>query len=527
MSGPTRSWRQDTRRTSRRPARNRWLALVAALAFFACEVGAPAPRPNFLFCISDDQSWRDAGAYGNPDVATPNFDRIADEGILFRHAFAPSPSCTPSRGAILTGQDMWRLREGSVLHGTLPSDLSTYPEILAAAGYHVGHTGKGWGPGQIVPGGRTDHPAGPRYAERLENAPVGIAPLDYAAGFRRFLDERGDDQPFAFWFGALEPHYPYRGHDWSGSERLADVGVPGYLPATAGIRSELLDYYFEIEWFDAQLGQLIETLTQRGELDDTIIVVTSDNGMAAPRAKASLYDAGTRVPLAIRWGMRAPGGRVVEDFVNLIDIAPTFLEAAGLSVPADMTGRSLLPILLASRGGRLDPQRDFVATGYERHGADAYPSRAMRTFDYLYIRNYEPDRWPTAPNRPPPLPPEASAEAKATQGAQVLMRLREDPEIAPFAALAFDRRGPEELYALAGDPDQLHDLAADPAYAEIKQSLAARLTAYLRATADPRETGQPIRFDDYPSYDARWRRNHPETAKEWDRVVRSSHQHRR
>ncbi|MHC4620585.1 MAG: sulfatase-like hydrolase/transferase, partial [Planctomycetota bacterium] len=123
------------------------------------------------------------------------------------------------------------------------------------------------------------------------------------------------------------------------------MAVPESLPDVPEIRSDILDYYLEIEWYDQHLGRMIKLLKDMGELDNTLVVVTSDNGMPFPRAKANLYDLGVRMPLAVRWGGRVRGGRVVDDFISLTDLAPTFLEAAGLQVPAQMTGRSLVDIL--------------------------------------------------------------------------------------------------------------------------------------------------------------------------------------
>ncbi|MHC4464672.1 MAG: sulfatase-like hydrolase/transferase, partial [Planctomycetota bacterium] len=164
---------------------------TASLAISGCMDGIKfsagekfAKRPNILFCISDDQSWVHAGVYGDKVVKTPNFDRIAAEGVLFTHAFCAAPSCTPSRGAILTGQNIWRLEEGGLLLGTLPAKFQVYTELLEAAGYHVGFTRKGWSPGQVKPSGRTQNPAGRRYKN-----------------FKQFIEARPEGQPFCFWFG--------------------------------------------------------------------------------------------------------------------------------------------------------------------------------------------------------------------------------------------------------------------------------------------------------------------------------------
>lgn len=145
---------------------------------------------------------------------------------------------------------------------------------------------------------------------------------------------------------------------------------------------------------------MLETLEAHGELDNTLIVVTSDNGMPFPRAKATAYNYGVHMPLAIRWGkgIKDPG-RVIDDFINHVDFAPTFLELAGIEAPDQMTGRSLRNIFTSAKQGTVDPTRNMTVTGLERHvwaGPDGktYPRRAIHTNDFVYIRNYEPDRWP-------------------------------------------------------------------------------------------------------------------------------------
>jgi arylsulfatase A-like enzyme len=339
---------------------------------------APAKRPNVVLIIADDWSFPHAGAYGDRTVSTPNFDRVAREGALFTHAFTAAPSCTPSRAALLTGQAPHRLEEGGNLHGFLPKSYAVYPDLLEESGYVVGFTGKGWGPGRFEPGGRSRNPAGPVFKS-----------------FDEFLQQRTGDRPFCYLFGSTDPHRPYDPGSGAQSGLRPDrLQMPAFLPDTSEVRNDLLDYYFEVQRFDRQIGQILEALERSGDLERTVIVVTSDNGMPFPRAKANVYDAGARVPLAIRW----PGvtrGRAIDSFVSLADVAPTLLDAAGLKPPAAMTGRTLTPLLR----GESQPGRDRVFVERERHanvrrGDLSYPVRAIRTADFLYIRNFRPDRWP-------------------------------------------------------------------------------------------------------------------------------------
>ncbi len=477
--------------------------LVGAAALLPQHAARGGPtanaRPNILIAVTDNQSWEHCSAMGGPVVRTPAFDRVAAAGLLCRHAFAPCPSCTPSRSAILTGQDMWRLEEAGLLHGGFPATLPVYTEALADAGYHVGYTGKGWGPGRWDSHGRERDPAGVAYNSlRERTAPRGIARLDYAGNFDAFLQERETDQPFCFWFGAREPHRPFP-EDLGDEASRAHVRVPAFLPDVETVRRDFLDYYTEVEWQDRHLGRMLDRLEAMGELDNTLVVVTSDNGIQMPRGITTLYDHGTRVPLAICWGNRLQGGQTSDAFVNLTDLAPTFLEVAGLAAPDTMTGRSLLALLYGAEDAA---QRDAVFTGIERHtvcrpGELPYPSRAIRTPDYLYIRNYEPDRWPAgAPDYPAPAQGIYGDVDRGPTKAWMLAH-QEDPAVAPKFALCFGKRPAEELYHVPSDPDQVRNLAGHAEHETVRVRLSQRLAAHLARTGDPRAEGRSP-WDHYP-----------------------------
>jgi N-sulfoglucosamine sulfohydrolase len=439
-------------------------------------------QPNILFAISDDQSYLHTSAAGCRAVSTPTFDRVARSGIRFTHSFCSSPSCTPSRGAILTGQHFWRLEEGGNLWSSLPTKFSVYPEMLEAAGYHIGLQGKGWGPGDFKAGGRTRNPAGPNYKD-----------------FKTFFDSRPQDKPFCFWFGSTDPHRPYdKGAGQKAGIKLDDIEVPPWLPDNPTIREDLADYLSEIQRFDRDVGAILSIIEKAGELENTLIVITSDNGMPFPRAKTNLYDSGTRMPLAVSWPAAIPGGRVVDDFVSHTDFAPTFLEAAGLPVPASMTGRSLLPLLKSKGAGQVEKARDHVFTGRERHtqmraGGVGYPMRAVRTREFLYIRNYEPDRWPSGD--PPHFGDIDNGLSKEFVATHI-----DGPEYAKFYQLACAKRPSEELYDLRQDPAQQVNVASVTKYAVNKQKMAKMLHDYLARMDDPRGTGSKVVWDTSPYY---------------------------
>jgi len=455
-------------------------AAAVAMQRSALAAATRDARPNILFAFADDWVWPHASVAGDPVIKTPTFDRVAREGVMFTRAYVSAPSCTPSRGAILTGQYHWRLEEGANLWSTLPAKFQVYPDLLEQAGYHVGFCRKGWGPGSDTAGGRTRNPAGPRHKS-----------------FEAFLEARPAGRPFCFWFGSTDPH---RGYTWrSGVEsgmKLQDVRVPACLPDHEIVRTDLCDYYWEVQRYDRETGEMLKLLEAKGELDNTIVVMSGDNGLPFPRCKSNLYDLGTNAPLGIRWPAKVKGGRVVEDFVSLCDLAPTFLEAAGLKPPAAMTGRSLMTILASGKSGRVDPTRDHVLTGMERHTCaqagttEGYPMRAIHARDYLYIRNFKPERWPAGT-------PEAYRDIDGSPTKKYMMDNRDDPKVKPLFDLAFGKRPAEELYDRRKDPGLLKNVAADPAYADTRKQLADALMAELKATADPRALGQGDVFDQY------------------------------
>ncbi len=454
---------------------------------------ADARRPNILLVIADDWSWGHAGAYGCQWIKTPAFDRVAREGLLFSHAFTNNPKCSPCRASLLTGRNTWQLEEAMCHFGLFPAKWPVYPDLLEQAGYHVGHTGKGWGPGDFLAGGFTRNPAGPAYQKRKLKPPLpGIGATDFAGNFADFLAARKAGQPFCFWVGGHEPHRPYEdGAGLRAGRNPAAVTLPAYLPDSPVVRSDLLDYALEVEYFDANLGKILDQLEKTGELDDTLILVTSDHGMPFPRVKGQIYEAGFHLPLAIRWGRRVKPGRVVDDFINVRDFAPTFLDAAGLKVPASMSGRGFLDLLMSEKSGQIDPTRNRMVIGKERHDIgrpndQGYPVRALRTPEYLYVRNYEPDRWPVGN-------PETSYPNCDNGPTKTLITSRFDASY----RLCFGKRPAEELFKVNEDPDCLKNLAAEPSLQALKQQLITEMEALLRQDEDPRMFGHGEIFEAY------------------------------
>src|SRR5690625_1607003 len=488
---------------------------VVLIFLFATQVsiciGQNRP-PNVLIAISDDQSFPHASAYGSKFVETPGFDRLAEEGILFMNGWASSPGCSPSRAAMLTGRYPWQIEEAGTHASLFPSKYVVMPDLLEDAGYWVGYTGKGWAPGDWKANGRDRNPAGPEFQDGRLNPPHQfISNRDYAGNFEVFLEERPEGSPFYFWLGSSEPHRAYeKGIGLAAGKNLEDVEVPGFFPDTPEVRSDLLDYAVEIEWFDSHLSRAIAILEEIGELENTIIIATADQGMPFPRAKANLYRAGVHVPLAVRWGEVAPPGRIVEDLVNLIDVMPTILEAAEIEHPGEysMTGRSIMDILTSTEEGVIDPTREVTFAGRERHSSSrwkhlGYPQRSIRTQDYLYIRNFAPERWPAgSPRRIDngEITPMHVGyhDIDAAPTLDVMTENADNPIYNTYLYLSVAKSPAEELYDLRNDSDNLINLAMDPDYHQLTEELRNHLINFLLETRDPRVTGDGEIWETYP-----------------------------
>ncbi len=430
-------------------------------------------------------------------------------------------------------------------------------------GYFVGHTGKGWGPGKHF--GRTENPAGPAFSKLTASPPYrGISKNDYAANFAAFLEQKPDGQPFCFWYGATEPHRAFEAGSWrKAGKNLDDIVVPPFLPDTPEVRADIADYLVEIEHFDRHLGRMIDALADAGELDNTLIIVTSDNGMAFPRAKANCYESGIHMPLAICWGHRFPRGRTVDDLVGFVDLTATILEAAGVdwndvaadvplsspnlnpkfadeslrtvarrSQPAEpLSGRSLIDLLESDGTGLVDPSREAVFASRERHSSSryqnlAYPQRAMRTQQYLYIRNFRPERWPAgAPQRwdkpdQPGLAHGGYHDIDACPTLTFLVDHREDPAISPYFHWAVDHRPAVEIFDITADPGCLKNLAGRPEFAETEQRLRRQFESTLRETGDPRVLNEGEIFETYRRYSSLRSFPQPEWAEEQAEALR-------
>lgn len=482
------------------------LGLIASSLISCSQSKGEQKRPNILFAIMDDATYSHMGAYGCSWVKTPTFDRVANQGILFSNAYTPNAKCAPSRASILTGRNSWQLEEAANHWCYFPEKFKTYPEVLSENGYHVGYTDKGWAPG--IAGkinGKDRLLVGQAYNTRKTKPPTNaISTNDYSANFKDFLDSKDPDKPFCFWYGSREPHrrYEYGSGIKKGKKLMSDINeVYGFWPDNDTIRTDLLDYAFEIEYFDKQLALMLDELEARGELNNTIIIVTSDNGMPFPRIKGQEYELSNHLPLAIMWpnGIKDKG-RVIDDFVSFIDFAPTILEITGIqqekSKMAAIEGQSFTDILFTSKEGVIDPSRDHVLIGKERHDVgrpqdQGYPIRGIVKGDYLYIQNFEPSRWPAGD----PITGYLNCDGSPTK--TVCLNSKIDPETFDYWKWSFDKRPMNELYNIKKDPICMENLAKNPEYHQLLTQLKKQLFDELKQQSDPRMMGKGDLFDKY------------------------------
>ena len=525
--------------------------LILCQSGFAAEparFATTSQRPNILFCFADDWG-RYASAYakvnGRPSpsdvVKTPNIDRVAQRGVLFKNAFVNAPSCTPCRSSLLSGRYFFNTGRGAILQGAVwDANIPTWPLLLRDAGYHIGKSFKVWSPGTPADapfGGQqfAYQKAGAQHNNFSETVTKMIGEgvsLSDARGkllaevrgnFDAFLADQKPGQPWLYWFGPTTVHRTWvKGSGkklWGIEPDALKDKLPKFLPDVPEIRQDFADYLGEVQAFDAYIGELLKKLEAAGELDRTLIVISGDHGAPGfPGGKCNLYDFGIGVSLAAA-GPGIKAGRVVDDFVSLPDLAPTFLEAGGAKLPPGMNSRSLLNVLHSEKSGQVDAARKWVIAGRERHvgmareGNLPYPHRALRTGDFLYIRNFAPDRWPMGA-------PHAIADTSAPSQNELEFDTRvgfADMDAGPAKAwfvahrndsqwkwhydYAFGKRPTEELYDLAKDRDQIHNVAANPAYADQKKALSERLMKMLKDAGDPRVTGAGDTFDKPPFSD--------------------------
>ncbi|HKT12192.1 MAG TPA: sulfatase [Terriglobia bacterium] len=406
-------------------------------------------RPNFVFMISDDQSFPGAGCDGNAAVHTPNIDRLARDGLLFERAFAPSPSCSPSRSAILTGESPHETGT-SRFRSPMPPTQKTILEYLKPADYYTGAFKK-------------VH-QGAEFWRRWDfmglHKPV-----------RTFFDARPKDRPFYLHVGFHDPHRPYLpGERYPEKNPPNSVVVPGFLPDTPLVRKDIAHYYEAIERLDEKVGHVLQLLEKYDLEDNTLVIFTSDQGMSFPGAKGTLYDPGLHVPLIVRWPRKIKPGRTSSDLVSLEDLAPTWLEAVGVPVPQTMDGKSFLPLLL---GRSFEPREAvFAERNFHTH---LELIRCVRTSRYKLIQNYLPE----VPYRP------LSDIARSPSWRSIENLDHQGKLSSDLVGRYFKKpRSEEEFYDLQNDPWEMNNLANDSKYKSELLHLQELLSRWMIKTHD-------------------------------------------
>jgi len=493
---------------------------VAAPVFLASAgVEKASAKPNILFAIADDWSFGHAGAYGSKWVKTPGMDRVARDGILFTQAYTPNGKCSPSRASIVTGRNPWQLKEAGNHWAVFPPEFKSYQEALGEQGYFVGMTGKGWGPGiaKNAAGQDREMTGKPFDKKKFPAKPAkGISASNYAGNFDDFLDAVPKDQPWSFWYGGHEPHrsYEYGSGVAKGGKKTSDIDrVPACWPDTEEVRNDMLDYALEVENFDLHLSRMLTDLEKRGLLENTIVVVTSDNGMPFPHCKGYAYNNSDHLPLAIMWpqGIAKPG-RVVDDYVSFIDFAPTFLEVADVkqstSGMAAITGRSLTEIFKSDQSGRIIPERNHVLIGKERNDVgrpndEGYPIRGIVKDGMLYLHNFEIDRWPAG------VVETGYKDTDDSPTKTAVLATESIPKDKHYFDASFGKLPADQLFDLKSDPDCMKNLASTVSFAALKDQLFDE----LKQQEDPRLLGNGEIYDKYP-YGNESKRNF------YDRIMR-------
>ncbi len=506
-----------------------FLALVAIIFIASSQLNAQNQKPNILFFYADDWG-RIASVYKDSClgricdvVKTPTFDKVAEKGLLFTNAYFPVPQCTPCRASIATGSYFWRTGKTAFLNQQdgfegydAGNEFSGFGKILEDQGYFIGTSGKTlekrWTNAELVPGEK----GGYRFSLTIYNEKSKDERItkrnQLTDGYRETIQnllKQSNDQPFFFVYGAINTHRPWiRGSGkelWGIDPDDLQGKLPEYLADVPDVRQDIADYLGEIHALDLMLQIFMEELEKAGELENTIIIATGDNGPPGfTRGKTNLYDFGTAAPLMICGpGINKPG-RIISDFINLMDLTPTFIHIAGGKVPKEMDGKSIYPLLCSEKEGRIDPERNYVVFGRERHvhnsrpGNLSYPSRAIRTDSFTYIINPHSERWVQGN------PYEANEIAAPHElydlginGLKVfrdldasptkawVMSMRDNAENKKYWNWTFGNRPKEELYKNS-DIYQIHNLADEPTYKNVKQELSRKLKSIRKKTNDPR-----------------------------------------
>jgi N-sulfoglucosamine sulfohydrolase len=439
--------------------------LLAFFSTFALLHSAFSAQPNIVVFISDDHSQLDSRAYGSTEVRTPNMAQLAADGLKFTHAFVASPSCGPSRTAMLTG--LWSARNGAEAnHQGKRPEVPSLPTVLRRIGY------------EVVVIGKVAHNSWAKFYDFdvVIGPTVGISDKAEVA---KFLNERKSAKPLCLFIGTRHPHVP-----WSDERSYdpAEVNIPPTHVDTAVTREQRASYLTDITKSDTLLGE-VRALAREKVTGDTLFIYTSDHGGQWPFGKWNLYDAGIRVPLIIAWPGTLKPATSTDAMVSWPDLLPTFIELGGGGVPAGIDGQSFAGILR----GTTTTHRERIFTTHTGDGDfNVYPIRSVRTRDWKYLRN---------------LHPEFQHHSHITRSTgpsglvywKTWLTAAEKDPAAAATVQRFTTRPAEELYDLTTDPNELRNLATDPKQAERLAKMRSDLDAWMKQQGDTQPvSGKPL-----------------------------------
>jgi len=410
------------------------VCLFGAPVLSVCNFGqAPASKPNFVLIIADDVSWDDIGCYGNQQVKTPNIDRLAANGIRFTNFFLTASSSSPSRNSIITGRYPHNTG-GAELHTLPPDYMVSFPELLKQKGYFTAQAGK-------------FHMG--NYARRGFDLINENNKLNGDGGeelWLKLLQEKPGGKPFFMWLAAYDAHRQWGPNKFSGTHDPVDITPPFYLANGDKTKADLAKYYDEITRFDHYIGLVVNELEKQGLVDNTVLIVMADNGRPFPHCKTRVNDRGLKSPFIVHW----PGGitgkqQVCPGLVSAIDIAPTILDLAGISVPDHVQGHSFSSLLKEPA----KPFRNYVFGEHNWHDYEAH-ERMVRSKDLLYILNSRPQ-----------FPQMGPADAVGSPSFEELVNLRNSGKLSAIQIDVFiTPRANEELFDCISDPDHLLNIAS-------------------------------------------------------------------
>jgi N-sulfoglucosamine sulfohydrolase len=455
------------------------IPLALALAALGCAARLPA-APNVLLVLSDDQSAAHVGCYGSPDARTPNLDAFAKTGVRFDRYYVACPQCVPSRAAVMTGRTPLAVQM-TRFSNALAAEYKVFPELLKErAGYFAGVAGRTYhldGSAQPPETRRVFEARGlATFPKRLDFVKTAGQREQILAQFRQFLDAVPAGKPWVLQLCFSDPHRPYTPGDIPNPVDPARLTLPPFYPDTKLVREDYAGYLNEITRFDADFGTVLGELEKRGVAGNTLVAVAGDNGSAQFRGKGTLNEFGIHCPLIVR----APGGKAGEASPHLIsgeDIAPTVLDAAGVPVPAEMTGKSFLPLVL---GENHTPRRAVFAergahgSGLPQNAAAFDIGRCVVTPTHKLIYNvlWQLPYWPVD-----------FAGGPMWQELQAMNKAGTLPP--KLAALYFAPTRPMfEVYDLATDPAELVNLAGKPSAAAVETELKAALQEWMIVNRD-------------------------------------------